>query len=658
MIGANRLELSLCHDVIGKADAIEAESELNGVISDLQQRLDQTIEQIAGPQALSALVNVRELVQALHGSHLEALPELTRTLTELNTDERRVVARGLSILLDLMNVAEDRQRVRVLRERERAAHPAPRSESIRAAVAQLAAEGVSAEDLQRLLDRIHVELVLTADPTEAKRRSIPPARRLRTRLQRLDECDLLPHEVADLDTQLDAEITKLWQTDFIRPWPPTVIQEVQRGLSFMPLLWDVVPAVFQDLRQAVAEFYPDHAIRVPPQIRFASWIGGDRDGHPGVTAEVTEQTLIWLRKAAVGQQRETVCNLFGSLSLSARQAPMSDELCEMLAAAIRTWPELEGQLEYIPTNEMYRRWLAVIDWRLQASGQMRPSDTLPREAYGSSAELAFDVQVIQRSLSGTHNDVLVQGEIQQWLDQIEVFGMHLAKLDVRQDARYYEAAVAELLARAGVVADFTALPEPERQQALVETLGQPLSWDLSILSDAARETLALVTLLRRTFRACGPEVLGEHVISMTRTPSDVLTVLWLWEWSRNVDGGHPRDGTVQLPIVPLFETIEDLQDAPATMATLLDLVVYRSYLETQGSRQTVMIGYSDSTKDGGYLAACWALYEAQVQIHEVARQRGVDVTFFHGRGGSLGRGGGPTALSFRYPPPLSTVGSV
>ena len=303
------------------------EHELDKAVGRLQDRLDQTIQQIAGPEGLAAVARVRELAQAAHAGRPGAMRELAEELAALTGDQRRVVTRSLCILLDLMNVAEDRQRVRVLRERERAAHPAPRAESIRAAVAQWAADGRAADEVQRVLDRLNVELVLTAHPTEAKRRSIRgKLRRVRELLHRMDQGDLLPREAADLDAQLQAELTKLWQTDFIRPWPPTVIQEVQRGLSIMPVLWQVVPEVMKDLRQALSEFYPGHVFRVPPVLRFASWIGGDRDGHPGVTAEVTEQTLIWLRRAAIGQQRETVCDLFGSLSLSARQAPVSGEL--------------------------------------------------------------------------------------------------------------------------------------------------------------------------------------------------------------------------------------------------------------------------------------------------------------------------------------------
>jgi phosphoenolpyruvate carboxylase len=632
---------------------------LDTAVSHLQQLLDETICQIAGAEGLATVACVREAARAAHAEQPGARQTLADQLTALSAAQRRLVARAFLIFLDVMNVAEDRQRVRVLRERERAADPAPRAESIRASLAQLAAEGLTAGDLQSLLDRLDVELVLTAHPTEAKRRSIRgKLRRLRELLQQRDERELLPREAADLDGQLQAELAKLWQTDFIRPWAPTVDQEVQRGLSIMPVLWEVVPDVLKDLRQALAEFYPGQTFRVPPLLHFASWIGGDRDGHPGVTAEVTEQTLIWLRKAAVAQQREVVCRLYGSLSLSSRQAPVSDELSQALAAAIGTWPQLETLLAGIPPHEAYRRWLAIVDWRLQASGQLRPGDSPPTGAYGSHAELAEDVRRIQRSLSGAHNDVLVHGEMQRWLDQVQAFGLQLARLDVRQDARWYEAVLAELLAQAGIVGDFAALPETDRQRILLETLGAPLSWDEAALSERARESLALFRLLRRTLRSWGAQTLGGHVISMTRTPSDVLAVLWLWEWSRAADGGHPRDEAIQLPIVPLFETIDYLRDGAATMATLLDIPAYRSYLQGQGQRQVVMIGYSDSTKDGGYLAACWALYHAQLQIHRVAAQRGVAVTFFHGRGGSLGRGGGPTARAILSLPPETFDGSL
>jgi phosphoenolpyruvate carboxylase len=639
--------------------SVDTEQPLATAIRRLQERLDNTIQQIAGPQGLAAVVKIREMSCAAQTGHEDVLRALEQAVAALEADERRVVVRAFSILLDLMNVAEDRERTRILRERERAAHPAPRAESIRDAVAQWAADGLAADEVQAVLDQLNIELVLTAHPTEAKRRSIRgKLRRIRELLSRIDQRDLLDREAADLDAQLQAELTKLWQTDFIRPWPPTVIQEVERGLSIMPVLWEVVPEILRDFRQALTEFYPGRSFRVPPLLRFASWIGGDRDGHPGVTAEVTAQTLIWLRRAAIAQQRETVCDLFGSLSLSARQAPVSEELRDAVSTAVRNWPELEKLLTGIPPNEMYRRWLGAIDWRLHVSAQHHPAHPLSPGAYASSEELAEDVRIIQRSLSGAHNDVLVHGEIQRWLDQIGVFGLHLARLDVRQDARYYEAVMAELLSQAGVAADFVALSEADRQRVLLESLGKPLSWDDSALSGPARETLALMMLLRRTLRNCGGDALGSHVISMTRTASDVLVVLWLWEWSRTVDGGHSRDAVLYLPIIPLFETIDYLRDAAATMTALLDIDAYRSYVARHGLRQTVMIGYSDSTKDGGYLAACWALHRAQTQIHEVARRRGVAVTFFHGRGGSLGRGGGPTARAILSLPAATFDGSL
>jgi len=615
-------------------------------LHELRSVLLEVIHEIAGAEPAATLERAHELAEQYRQGRQTALGELENLLAALDDDHVRVTVRGLGILLDLANLVEDRQRVRILRERERRAHPAPRSESIREAIARLHAAGRTAGDVQQLVDQLEIELVLTAHPTEAKRRSIRfKLRTIRGLLSQRDDARLLPREVADLNRQLRSELTKLWQTDFIRPWRPTVQQEVHRGLSIKAVLWDLLPSIFDDLREALAEFYPEYPFRVGPFLRFASWIGGDRDGHPHVTAAVTEQALGWLRKAAIEYHRTVGCDLYGSLSLSSRQASVDGGLSDDLEQALARWPELSAAVDAIPPNEIYRRWLYVVDWRLHRTAQTQPSAALPDGAYRSAGEFEADVRRLADSLTGAHNGVLVDGEIQRWIDQIRTFGLHLARLDVRQDSRQYEHVAGELLARAGIVENYLELDEPERQRVLLTAIERPLVWQPEQLSETARETLDLFTLLRRSMRRFGTQSLGGHVISMTRRPSDVLVVLWLWRWSASVDGGETGDDDLRLPIIPLFETIGDLQRSAAILTGLLDIPVYRQYVREQGDRQTVMIGYSDSTKDGGYLSACWELYRAQLALHEMARERGVDLTFFHGRGGSLGRGGGPTARS-------------
>ena len=257
---------------------------------------------------------MRRLAALAHTADPALLDRLAEEVSRLDLTSLRIASRAISISMDLSNVAEDRQRIRVLRRRETESAPEPRRESIRSAIAQLAAAGRTADEMRTLIEALGIELVVTAHPTEAKRRSMrAKLRRIDRILSEFDQPDLLPRERTRLEDGVRAEVMKIWQTDFIRPWPPTVNNEVQRGLSISPVLWKVVPEIMRDFREALAEQYPEETFSILPFIRFASWIGGDRDGHPGVTVDITRQTLAWLRKASVAHHRQACCDLFGSL---------------------------------------------------------------------------------------------------------------------------------------------------------------------------------------------------------------------------------------------------------------------------------------------------------------------------------------------------------
>ncbi len=303
--------------------------------------------------------------------------------------------------------------------------PSLRRESIRSAIAQLVAAGRTADEMRTLIETLGIELVVTVHPTEAKRRSMrAKLRRIDRILSEFDQPDLLPRERTRLEDGVRAEVMKIWQTDFIRPWPPTVNNEVQRGLSISPVLWKVVPEIMRDFREALAEQYPEETFSILPFIRFASWIGGDRDGHPGVTVDITRQTLAWLRKASVAHHRQACCDLFGSLSLSTRQTPVAAELSNAVAEAEHCWPELSDRLASIPPNEKYRCWITIVDWRLSRSGDVEPDGVVPRGAYASSRELDADLCLLQTSLARNHNETIANGEVQSWLDQVRTFGLH------------------------------------------------------------------------------------------------------------------------------------------------------------------------------------------------------------------------------------------
>jgi phosphoenolpyruvate carboxylase len=640
---------------------VEADVELalREEISELGEMLGRTIEEIAGAESFHLVETIRRLARDRRSADRGEGKQLKQLVSSLSEDQLRIVIRAFTIFLDLANLAEDRQRIHVLRDRARQVYPRPRGESVEDAVLQLKAAGRSAREIQQLLDQLQIELVVTAHPTEAKRRSVRgKLRRIRGLLNETN-AELLPAEHARNRQLLENELAKLWLTDFIRPWRPTVLQEVQRGLSIKPVLWDVTPRMLNETRTALTNAFPGHSFVVRPCVTFGSWIGGDRDGHPHVTAKVTEQTIVWLRQAALEFHLAACRDLSDSLSLSRRQIGNVDDLESRISEARQRWPQLESDLGEIPPHEVFRWWLGIIRWRLQQTQRVQLDSFMIEGGYASPSDLDADISRLHEAVVSVQHGKLAE-EIARWLDQIRAFGFHLARLDVRQDSRPYKSVMNELLEGAGLCADALKLTEAERQELLASSCSEAAKLNIkaSALSEEARETLSLFRLLRRVVRAFGLQALGGHVVSMTHAPSDVLTVLWLWEYA-NLDQSAPTTARGDpLPIIPLFETIDDLQRAPDIFAALLSIRVYRDYLQQQHNRQTIMLGYSDSTKDGGYLSACWSLYRAQRQLHEVASREGIELTFFHGRGGSLGRGGGPTARSILSLPPQTFHGSL
>ncbi|TWU43029.1 Phosphoenolpyruvate carboxylase [Novipirellula aureliae] len=633
---------------------VKHEDKLRNEISFLGTMLGETIRQIAGDKALEELEKLRRLSWNRRSGGSDAEQWMADAIASLDNDMLRVIIRGFSVFLDLLNLCEDRQRVRVLRQRVRDTYPDPQSETIRQAVLQLKAAGTTPDRMQSLVDHLKVELVFTAHPTEAKRRSIrDKLRRMRELLGEYDNAQL-PPEKLQTERQLRGEIAKLWQTDFIRPWRPSVMQEVGRGLSFKPVLWQQVPKIFHEFRKALAFSFADNVKLDQPCLTFGSWIGGDRDGHPGVTAKVTQETFSWLRHAAIEFHLQTCRQLFDSLSLSQRQVQFSSSLFAAIASATQRWPFLTKRISELPPNELCRRWLLIIRYRLEQTQAISlvEESVLPADerenlsgggAYESPAELQLDLDILLDAIRHCPSGVFVSEEVQVWHDRIEAFGFHLAKLDVRQDSRPYSEVLNELLRSAKLCDSPETLDEAGRQKLLVDTLDQKCVFDRKSLSELACDTLDLFDLLHRVSKVHGHDALGGHVVSMTRVPSDILTVLWLWKQTSSAS--DRETGAYVLPIVPLFETIDDLEHGPDILTGLFRVPAYREVVKQQGNRQTVMLGYSDSTKDGGYLSACWSLQKAQQKLTSVAKTENVELTFFHGRGGSLGRGGGPTARS-------------
>jgi phosphoenolpyruvate carboxylase len=629
------------------------EKNLRREISFLGSILGDTIREFAGPDAYTMVEDLRRAAWDRRNGQADADQRMKEIIAGLDEEKLRVVIRAFSIFLDLLNLVEDRRRVKVLGDRAREAYPSPRRESIREAIAELKQRGKSAEEMQSLIDRLHVDLVFTAHPTDAKRRSVRSKLRAIRRLMQDYHADPLPELREGTERAIRGEIAKLWQTDFIRPWRPSVMQEVGRGLSIKPVLWNEVPRIASEIAFALGENYGGAVRPKRTCVTFGSWIGGDRDGHPGVTATVTAETFAWLRREAIEFHLNACDALFDSLSISDRQVQIAEPVSAAISSATSRWPQLEQRLAAISPGEWFRRWLSIIRWRLEQTQAGCQENThassddhasMPTDAaYSSACELAGDVSVLSDAIGDLPGSRYVADELDRWRTQIETFGLHLARLDVRQNAAVYHEVVNEILSRAGLHEQPESLDEAGRCEILLQSLDHPIPLDDWELSPAATESLSLFHVLHRVARECSLSAIGAHVISMTSAPSDVLTVLWLWQ--QTCDHNLTDAGEQCLPIVPLLETIEDLQHGPAILTGMLSIPAYREHLRRHGDRQMIMLGYSDSTKDGGYLSACWSLHQAQRELVKIAEQHGIALTFFHGRGGSLGRGGGPAARS-------------
>lgn len=570
------------------------------------------------------------------------LQPLAAGLDRLNADEIRAAVRYSAVRLELMNLAEDHHRLRVLREAGSRHPDPPRRGSIADAVSKIRKRGDQPADL---LGQLDIELVVTAHPTDAKRRTIRHAwRRVRRLLAEHDRESTTPSERDHIKEQLHAVLTAVWQTDLVRPQPPTVKQEIQRGLNVARRLWSVVPRIYQDLREAAGvELDFDR----PAPLRFGSWIGGDRDGHPFVTHKETAYALQAGRRMALKLHYRTASKMLIGLSLSARKQPVDPAIKRSLTAAVKKWPALEPRVEGEPATELYRRFGRVIQWRLKQTLHDRDG------AYAAPQELTADLQRMRRSLAGHRARAVADDRLADWLSQVQTFGFHMFTLDVRQDSRVYAEVIDELLRRSGLAEGYLDADEAARRSILRRTRGKIDVDALKRLSEPTKQAMALFRLLRRTL-AESPEAIGGHVVSMTHNVSDILAVHWLLAAAREPD----QRTDPPLRVIPLFETIDDLQRAGDVLRDLFATADYRRQLKRVADKQITMIGYSDSTKDGGYLAACWALYRSQIDMHEVADEAGVKLTFFHGRGGSLGRGGGPAARSITSLPTHTVEGSI
>jgi phosphoenolpyruvate carboxylase len=570
------------------------------------------------------------------------------------------LVRVITARFHLWNKAEQLTIVRINREREAAATPgSPRAESLDAALHELAADGLDADRLRSVLDRLDVQPTLTAHPTEARRRSVLEKQLSIARCaRRLREDDLLPNERVEIERRLERLVSLLLATDDVRARRLDVPDEVRNGLYFLSTsIWDTVPRLVRDLAHAAERRLGPEAARtlvtdLPPVLRYRSWIGGDRDGNPNVTHDVTRQTIRTMRDTALALWRGELRLLYNSLSVSTRRVPEPTTLVRVIADEGDRWIDDPSELAHRPHEPLRIRLL-----------QMR--GRLERDDRYDSAALLADLLGLRDALHEMGlPDIAERGPLADAIVRARVFGLRLATLDVRQHSAVHEDAVADLLAIAGVEPGYASLDEPARLAILRRELAcpRPLRPADAGLRPATAELLATLDVVRHAIDRDHGAV-RSYVISMTHGLSDILELMLLMKEAglhRVSAGGAVAS---RLRLVPLFETIDDLRRAPGLLTELFGDPVYRDHLraldpDAERPLQEVMLGYSDSNKDGGFLRANLSLHAAQRDIARAARDAGVALRLFHGRGGAIGRGGGRAGAAILATPDPARTGRI
>ncbi len=616
----------------------------------LTEVLHEVVTANDGSAAVALLDRAVALGRAVRDGDDDAADRLAELVAGLDLAQIEVLVRALTRWFQLVNLAEDNERVRRLRRRDELTAPAPRPGSMRHAVARLAALGRTAPELQALLDGAELRLVMTAHPTEARRRTtIDKLGHVFRVLRELDE--ISNTDAGDARRRLLALVQELWGSDELRAISLTVLDEVRGGLiHFAATVAATVPCVYRDLEEALAEHYPGEHFEVPPLLSFGSWIGGDRDGNPYVTPETTVETLELMSQECLRFLEGRFELLARRLSLSQRVGGPVPGLEPILAAGAEVFADLATELQARNPEEPYRRALSFVRARTRATRKHFAG------AYRDPAELLGDLRIVERALRDGGGSFTAAGDLHDVIRQVEVFGFHFARLDIREHARIHRHALGEIYAQLGTCEDYAALGEDERIALLCRDIAdrRPLvPADIGGFSASTQETIETFRMLRSVLSGTHQGAIQSYIVSGTESPADLLEVLLLLKESGLARAGGEK---AWLRIVPLFEEGATLAAAPETMDRLLREPVYRTALRAVGDEQEVMIGYSDSNKDVGYVASGWAAYRAQTQIAAVIGGHGASWEFFHGRGGAIGRGGGPTNAAILALPPGTVDG--
>ena len=637
----------------------------------LGRLLGDVIREQEGRMSYDLIERIRQLSVAYRRHDDEQADKtLKRTLRGLSDEQAVSVIRAFTFFSHLANLAEDRHYIRRRVVHERAGRT--QSGSLSYTAARLQAAGVTSGRIGRVLSRSHLSPVLTAHPTEVQRKSILDAERaIATLLAERDQIRARPvdaltkSELDDNERHIKARIIQLWQTRLLRFTKLTVIDEIENALSYYETTFlQEIPRLY---RQVERQF---GLTSVESFLRMGQWIGGDRDGNPNVNADTLREALRRQSEVAIRHHLRSLHYLGAELSMSALLVPVGPE---MQALADRS-PDQDAHR----ADEPYRRALTGMYARLAAtlkslSGAEAARHAIaPQNPYRTSGELLADLAVIRRSLVSNHGAVLVQERLDELIRSVEVFAFHLATVDLRQSSDQHELVVSELLAVAGVHADYLELDEPQRVSLLVEVLQQarPLRVPGVSYSELAQNELAVFEAAREARDTYGECAVRQYIVSHTETVSDLLEVYLLQKETGLLSGplgatafeSTEKPAAAALMVVPLFETIADLRRAPDIMTDFLTLPGVHDLITTSGGEQEIMLGYSDSNKDGGIFTSTWELYRAELALVDVfkavSKKKKITMRLFHGRGGTVGRGGGPSYEAILAQPPGTVGGQI
>jgi len=638
---------------------------LAGKIKSLTRYLREVITSKEGQQLVDKMAELPMLAaEAFDEDKEEVFDDLKQKIAGYETAEIARLLKYYTAYFHLVNSLEQHEITRINRQRAFKTTPdQPRSESIAEAVHQLKEAGYSCEEAAAVIDKLDIQPTITAHPTEARRHSVlVKQQHITSMISRLEDEAFPPEERENMIAEILNEINLLLATDEVRSEKVTVEDEVENGMFyFMNSIWETIPVLYEDLRHAFDTYYNEQP-ELPTVLRYRSWIGSDRDGNPNVTEEVTWNTILEQRQSILQLYLDELDELRRYLSISENQFPISKSLKESIEEDERVVP-LSARYNRLYSQEPYRRKITHIMQKLrkqlEAIATEDKSGVLGKSGDYTAEDFLEDLLLIKSSLEENQLERVARiGKVKDLIIRARTFGFHMAALDIRQHSRLHEETIAELLQMAEVSDSYAELAEERKVELLTKELSnpRPLCPVRSNLSEASRKIMGVFRLIG-DLQELDRNSFGSYIISMTHGVSDMLEVLILAKevglWSLN-------EGEVEsnIDVVPLFETIEDLEVCNELIKEIYENEMYGKQIEARNGFQEIMLGYSDSNKDGGYWMANWALEKAQQKLGAVCREYDIDFRLFHGRGGTVGRGGGRSNQAILALPPISNNGRI